>query len=110
MARKKAELPARPGFEPAKGNPDPEYKPPPVPHERGFHTHLPHSNGPVCGLYPPPQDAKFYDPVDPSCPACANYLAATKRVTQARHGATVAAAEANAEHLSAPPPTPRDRP
>lgn len=95
-----------PGYEPAKGFPDPNApKPPPVP-PVGYHTHLPAGNGPVCGFRPTPTDAKFYDPVDPTCPPCAAWLAAAKRNTAgllARQGAARPADEPA-------PPTPRDRP
>jgi hypothetical protein len=93
-----------PGYEPARGFPDPNFKAPPATRDTGAITHLPQSNGTVCNLLPPPTDASAYDPIAPTCPPCANYLKETKKVTAARHPEANAAAD-----TEPPPPTPRDK-
>jgi hypothetical protein len=95
----------RPGYEPAKGNPDPLEAPPAVIPGVGYHTHMPQPTGTVCGVYPVPTNAKFYDPVAPTCPQCAAYLKATQRVTAARHPEAWAAAAAPTD----PPPAGADK-
>jgi hypothetical protein len=72
----------RPGYEPAKGFPDPEAPPPP---RTGQLTHYPHTMGAVCNVRPVPTNAGSYDPISPSCPACANWLRAAKAQTRAAH-------------------------
>ena len=124
MGRRAVAPPQRPGYEPAKGFPDPQAPPPPTYPAIGYYTHEPHSNGAACGVYPPPNDAKFYDPVAPTCPKCAAYLAAKQAVTRARHpeafappAAPVENEDEDAELVAAldksdtdpPPATPRDR-
>jgi hypothetical protein len=72
-----------PGYEPVMGNPDPHFeRPPPT---DGQITHYPHTNGTVCDFKPVPTDAGAYDPVAPTCPTCAKWLAAAKAQTRARH-------------------------
>lgn len=81
MASKKK---TRPGYEPARGQPDPDDAAPgafPI----GHLTHFPASNGPVCGLKPTPTQAADYDPAEPTCPTCAKWLAATRAHTAARY-------------------------
>lgn len=121
-------VPVRPGYEPAKGFPDPLAAPPPTYPAAGYYTHLPHSNGPVCGQWPPPTDAKMYDPVAPNCPKCAAWLAAATAVTKVRYPGAFEAPPPHTRDTEpppgegdddedpgdppgdAPPATPRDRP
>ncbi len=102
MATKKR----RPGYEPAHGRPDPDVRPPATIAGVGYHTHLPVSNGAACNAQPVPTNSKFYDPVSPTCPWCANYLLAAQRVTAARHPEAVAQA---ATAMADGPDTPGER-
>lgn len=79
MASRRAE---RPGYEPAKGFPDPQTPPSP---RTGAITHYPHAMGAVCNVRPIPTSAGSYDPVDPTCPTCAQWLRSAKAVTAAQH-------------------------
>ena len=72
----------RPGYEPAKGFPDPQHTPEPG---GGNLTHYPHAQGPVCGKRPTPTRAASYSTTDPTCPTCAHYLNEAKKVTAFRH-------------------------
>lgn len=92
----KATKKTRPGFEPAKGFPDPENPPEVV----GRYTHFPHSNGAVCNTRPVPTNAGDYDPVNPTCPWCAKWLASAKAVTRARYPWSQEQAQAEATSSS----------
>ena len=73
----------RPGYEPAKGFPDPEA---PAPTPRGTQvTHYPHSMGAVCNVRPVPTNAGSYDPINPTCEKCAAWLRSAKQQTRAAH-------------------------
>ena len=72
----------RPGFEPAKGFPDPAE---PKVNLTGMQTHYPATHGPVCNYKPTPTDAGAYDINDPSCPACAKWLSAARQNTAAMY-------------------------
>lgn len=37
-------------------------------------THAPNRNGTLCGMFPPPTDARDYDPNDPTCETCSRRL------------------------------------
>jgi hypothetical protein len=93
--------PARPGYEPAQGRPDPSYQPPPTP-AAGYYTHMPHPSGTVCGVFPTPSNAAHYDPIAPTCPICADWLAAVQRMTAARYGRYEAQAAAKDAADAAP--------
>lgn len=41
-------------------------------------THMPHRNGPVCGLRPPPTRAEAYTVDEPSCEKCQRYWRAVQ--------------------------------
>jgi hypothetical protein len=106
MPRAPRTPPRPPGYEPAMGRPDPAYVAPAVP-ACGYFTHVPGRGSPVCGAFPPPSDPRQYDSENPTCPTCAQWLAAARRVTAARHGRY---AEAAAEALAAVPETPTEPP
>lgn len=110
--------PSRAGYEPGLGQPDPEDRTQ-VPVQKAHITHYADGgrNGPVCGLRPPPNDASAYDPSDPTCPACLDWLTKTRAHTAKKHGSTIAANEAKAAAATAmttppavPPAQPRQRP
>jgi hypothetical protein len=109
--------PSAPGYEPAMGRPDPDA---PAPIAKQL-THYPHSNGAVCGVYPAPSHARYYDPVNPTCPTCAKWYAAAKESTERRYGTPAAApapapaeattlAPSSAEPSPSSSPPPRDKP
>ena len=82
-------VPARgtPGFEPAKGFPDPNFKrEPEAKPAAGVVTHLPAREGAACGVRPVPTQAASYSPTQPTCAWCAAYLAACKKMTAEQHG------------------------
>lgn len=66
-------------------------------------THLPHRNGPACGVHPTPTDARDYDPRNPTCAKCKaindGAIANTDRIMQR------AALAAKASAPGAEPPT-----
>lgn len=75
-----------PGYEPARGFPDPNFKrEPEAPPAEGKVTHLPHRNGPACGATPVPTSAADYSPTHPTCAWCANYLKETQKATAAMY-------------------------
>jgi len=78
---------AVPGHEPLKGFPDPtDPKGLAAPRPRSLNdTHYPHAQGPVCNLRPTPTKASAYDSENPTCPTCAQWLQAARKVTAARH-------------------------
>lgn len=76
-----------PGYEPAKGFPDPNFQREPAPKPGGAVTHYPHRNGPACGATPVPTSAASYSHTAPTCNWCAQYLADVKKVTAEQHGA-----------------------
>lgn len=86
----------RPGFQPAFGQVDPtddrgqDVKLSPV-------THYPANNATVCGMRPVPTSAADYDPDDPTCPACADWVKKTRAATERAHGATILAAQEHAK-------------
>jgi hypothetical protein len=88
---------ARPGFEPARGFPDPSAAQGTT--SFGF-THFPNRDRSVCGQVL--TNAADYDDVAPTCPRCAAWLADVKRTTAAKDP------EAAAELLGRPaqPPQP----
>lgn len=101
MPPRNAPAPRRtPGFEPAKGFPDPAFVREDAPKPGGAITHYPHRNGPACGATPIPTSAAAYSPTAPTCPWCRDYLAAVKKVTAEQHGAPAGDTQ--------PPPTPKD--
>lgn len=65
----------RPGFEPAKGFPDPES--PRTPSLSGMVTHMPHTNGTVCGRKE--TKAASYTTEAPTCAKCLAYYRAVHR-------------------------------
>jgi hypothetical protein len=71
-----------PGFEPAKGFPDPALAN--TNPKIGPVTHYPTLYGPVCAQKPTPTDAGAYDPTDPTCEKCARWLNAARQVTAAQ--------------------------
>lgn len=82
---------AAPGYQPGLGMPDPN-DPANEPTPKATVTHYADGsrNGPVCGIRPTPSDASAYDPTDPSCPACLDWLTKTRAHTEKVHGATIA--------------------
>lgn len=86
MGKKNQEPERRPGYEPAKGFADPDVTPGAGPRD-GRVTHYVNGggNGTICNRRPVPTLAADYDNEDPSCPECANWLAAARRNTAARH-------------------------
>ena len=60
---------SRPGFQPAKGFPDPQAPKPPGP---GTVTHMPSRNGTVCGMKLS-HASNYAHPERPTCTTCGNY-------------------------------------
>lgn len=87
-----------PGVESDVGSAD---EPRPAPPPRDYPTHFPSRNGAACGVVM--THAKYYDPIAPTCPWCAKYVADVKRITEARYGRTQAQTPSDT-----PPATSRD--
>lgn len=111
MAATKRTIPARvKGYEPAFGQADPNdttgqgVKLQPVTHYAAGGAY-----GPVCGLKPTPSEASAYDPDDPTCPRCAQWLSAVRKHTAQAHAGTIAAAQA-ADKRAAVAAAPTDAP
>jgi hypothetical protein len=93
---KRPNVTARPGFEPARGFPDPSAAQ--ATSSFGF-THFPNRDRAVCGQVL--TNAADFDDVAPTCPRCAAWLADVKRNTAAKHP------EAAAELLGRPAQPPQ---
>lgn len=92
MARKVKRVPKRtslPGYEPAKGFPDPRHQAALAkaqePLATGDITHMPHRNGTVCGRQV--TQARLYTTERPTCPDCAKYFDAVKKTAARSAGA-----------------------
>lgn len=90
---------ARKGYEPGMGFPDPADL---TQQEAPVLANITHyadgsRGGPVCGIRPMPTEANAYDPHDPTCPVCADWLGKTREHTQRAHGPHIAASQAMAD-------------
>jgi hypothetical protein len=89
--------PRRPGYEPAKGFPDPRATVIPA----SGATHAPNPNGGlICGR-PAPTSAASYDAENPTCPDCALWLAKTRAHTDRIYGRGGLLAQADARAAAA---------
>lgn len=75
-ARKPKPPRRRPGFEPARGFPDP-MAPKPQPTSDVQETHMPHRNGSVCGEAF--TESSSYTQERPTCPQCRTYFDAIQK-------------------------------
>lgn len=69
-------------------------------------THAPVRNGTLCGKFPTPNDARDYDPENPTCETCSKRLLATRAHTaRVMANASAAAKAAEKEKAKAKQPT-----
>ena len=45
-------------------------------------THYPNRNGPICGAYPVPTDARDYVVDSPTCPKCSDWLTKARAASE----------------------------
>jgi hypothetical protein len=91
--------PRRPGYEPAKGFPDPAAVIIPA---TGA-THAPNPNGGlICGRPATSTNAASYDAENPTCPQCAEWVGKTRAHTDRIYGPGGSLAAADARRTDAP--------
>jgi hypothetical protein len=92
------------GHEPARGFPDP--KATFIPSSRATHRSNP-NGGTICNIRPVPMNAAMYNDENPTCPACADWLAKVRAHTYAIHGEPRVHGSSALEPEDAEPPAPR---